>query len=307
MLNYIGIITKSTGMWYTIRTEEGRPIKGRLRGKHRLLNQKVSNPVAVGDYVMYSLENEGTAIITSIVERKNAIIRKSTHKTAHSHVLAANIDLAVVMATLHSPRTSTGFIDRFLAVAECADIPAIVLFNKSDLYDHEMLKYLEHLSQIYTSAGYLVKSISALKGTSNSELKSLFSGKTVLISGHSGVGKSTLLNQLVDGIHQKTAEVSQFADKGVHTTSYAEMFEGEGFKIIDTPGIKELGVLDLPNQNLDFYFPELRDKAPNCKYYNCLHINEPGCAVIDAVEDKLIAPSRYASYVSILEGYDNRI
>ncbi len=293
-------------MWYTIRSQQGTLIKGRLQGKHKLLDLKITNPIAVGDFVGYFIEKDGNATITEIVERKNAIVRKSTHKTAHSHIIAANIDLAIVMATLHTPRTSTGFIDRFLAVSESAEIPAMVLFNKVDLYNQHDREHLAALTNIYESAGYPTVGISALIGSSLDYLREIFSNKVVLICGHSGVGKSTLLNALIHTATQKTAQVSSFADKGVHTTTFAEMFENGDLKIIDTPGIKELGILHIANENLDFCFPELRKVAPQCKYHNCFHRSEPGCAVIDAVEKHHIPLSRYLSYISILDGFDNR-
>jgi ribosome biogenesis GTPase len=305
-----GLIIRSTGLWYEVLGQDSRKMyKGRLRGKLKLKESKVTNPIAVGDYVEIELENEkeGTVQINEIFERENYIVRQSTHKTAHGHVLAANIDQAFLIATLTMPRTSLGFIDRFLVSAESSHIPTYIIFNKIDLLDEEHLEYIQILKQLYEGLGYPCYAISALQKDTLEELKKLIKGKKTLISGHSGVGKSTLLNELTPHAQQKTSEISSFANKGVHTTTFAEMFDlGEDTFLIDTPGIKELGIIGLGEQELTFYFPEMKELQGKCRYYNCTHRHEPSCAVIQAVEDGKIAITRYESYVSIFEAHDNR-
>ncbi|GAB4345017.1 MAG: ribosome small subunit-dependent GTPase A [Flammeovirgaceae bacterium] len=305
-----GLIIRSTGLWYEVLGQESQKIyKGRLRGKLKLKESKLTNPIAVGDYVEIEVESEkeGTVLINEVFERENYIIRQSTHKTAHAHILAANIDQAFLMATITMPKTSLGFIDRFLVSAESSHIPTIIVFNKTDLLDKEHLEYIEMLKQLYESLGYPCYKISALQKETLSELNELIKGKKTLISGHSGVGKSTLLNQLAPHAQQKTSAVSTFANKGVHTTTFAEMFDlGENTFLIDTPGIKELGIIGLGEQELTFYFPEMKELQGKCRYYNCTHRHEPLCAVIQAVEEGKIAITRYESYVSIFEAHDNR-
>ncbi len=304
-----GLVIKSTGSWYKVLTDDGTVYRSRLRGKFKLENMKVTNPLAVGDRVAITLESkaENTAIITDIHPRTNFIIRKSIRKTAHGHIIAANIDQAVLIASLIFPRTSLGFIDRFLVSAEAFRIPVLLIFNKTDLLNTKQQKKQERLCQLYEQVGYQTITISALNPEDISRLKHLLQGETSLFSGHSGVGKSTILNQLNPGIAQKTSEVSSFADKGVHTTTFAEMFQlnPETF-VIDTPGIKELGLIDIEEEELSHYFPEMRDLMGQCKFYNCTHTHEPKCAVIEAVEAGKIAISRYESYLSMLEDDDNR-
>ncbi|MFT2011133.1 ribosome small subunit-dependent GTPase A [Pontibacter sp. 13R65] len=304
-----GIVIKSTGSWYLVRAENGSIYRARLRGKFKLKGMKMSNPLAVGDRVEFNLEevDEETAVIHKIEDRENYIIRQSTHKSGYSHIIAANLDQALLIATLVSPRTSFGFIDRFLVTAEAYDIPVTLVYNKSDMYDQEMEDYQRQISYLYSQAGYNSLSVSAFDKTGIDEIEKLIQGKTTLFSGHSGVGKSSLINQLVPDLALKTSEISAFSDKGVHTTTFAEMFEVEaGTYIIDTPGIKELGVIDIPKNELSHFFPEMRELLNQCRFNNCTHFNEPGCAVVDAVRHNQIALTRYQSYLSIMQGDDNR-
>lgn len=304
-----GTVIKSTGSWYLVRADSGQLYKSRLRGKIKLQGLKLSNPVAVGDVVDFEVESgeEGTAVIKKIETRTNHIIRKSTHKTAYSHIVASNMDLALLVVTLVSPRTSFGFIDRFLLTAEAYHIPVTLVFNKTDLYDAEARDYQAQVQELYGQIGYGSLSCSAQLGEGIEEIRDLIRGKTTLFSGHSGVGKSTLINELVPDLGLKTAEISAFSDKGVHTTTFAEMFTVEpGTFIIDTPGIKELGVVDIPKPEISHYFPEMRALLPACRFHNCLHTNEPGCAVVEAVREGKVAITRFESYLSILEDGDNR-
>lgn len=304
-----GIIIKSTGSWYQILDLQGNKYNCRLRGKFKLEGFKVTNPLAVGDKIDFVVEDvaEKTGIITDIIQRENYIIRKSPHKTDHGHIIASNIDQAILVATLIYPRTSLGFIDRFLVSAEAYRIPAVILFNKSDLYDVEIMEFYQELRELYDNLGYKTALISAALEEGLSDVKLLIQDKTSLLTGHSGVGKSTLLNALVpDGI-QKVAEVSDFAQKGTHTTTFAEMFVvNENSYLIDTPGIKEWGLIDIEEEELSHFFPELRSLMGKCKFYNCTHTHEPGCAIMEAFNNGSVAASRYESYLSMLAGDDNR-
>lgn len=292
-----------------MRDAEGKLHRARLRGKFKLKGLKVSNPLAVGDRVEFDVETTGedTAVIHKIEDRENYIIRKSTHKAEHAHIIAANLDQALLIATLVSPRTSFGFIDRFLVTAEAYGIPTVIVYNKTDLYDEDMQEYQRQIAYLYERIGYKVMGVSAHANQGIDELKELLHGKTSLFSGHSGVGKSTLINLIVPDLDLKTSEISGFSDKGVHTTTFAEMFEidSETF-IIDTPGIKELGIVDIPKQELGHFFPEMRERLNQCRFNNCTHFNEPGCAVVEAVRHNEIALTRYESYLSMLQGEDNR-
>ena len=304
-----GLVMRSTGSWYDIRDEQGNRYKGRLRGKHKLLDSKVTNPVAVGDYVEFVIEDaeQGTVLITDILPRENYISRKSPHKMSFAHIIAANIDQALLMATVALPRTSTGFIDRFLVSAESFRIPVIILFNKSDLLNEEAHAYQQKLIDIYQHIGYQCLAISALNGENLPAVKTLIIGKKTLIAGHSGTGKSTLLNSLNPQLNLRTSAISDFAGKGVHTTTFAEMFElAPNTFLIDTPGIKELGLSDMEDEPISHYFPEMRACFGMCRYYNCKHVTEPGCEVIGRVQQGQIALSRYMSYLSMLENDDNR-
>ncbi|OIN60152.1 ribosome small subunit-dependent GTPase A [Arsenicibacter rosenii] len=304
-----GLVIRSTGSWYDVRDNDGHIYNARLKGKFKIKGLKVTNPIAVGDHVQFEVEDkiENTAIIIDIEPRENYIIRQSVHKTAHGHILAANIDQAVLLATLTMPRTSLGFIDRFLVTAEAFRIPTTIVFNKSDILNEEGLAYQQEIIDLYEKIGYNCLITAALEGTGVDAFKALLDNKVTLLSGHSGVGKSTLVNAISPELNLRTSEVSTFANKGVHTTTFAEMFElGPGTFIIDTPGIKELGLADMQKEEISHYFPEMRELLNQCRFNNCLHVNEPGCAVKDAVGEGDIAESRYWSYLGMLSGEDNR-
>ncbi|MFN3800797.1 ribosome small subunit-dependent GTPase A [Belliella pelovolcani] len=303
-----GRVIKSTGSWYMVQTASGL-VKSRLRGKFKQDNLKLTNPIAVGDYVEVVQEADlPTWTIDEILPRDNYIIRKSTRKTHFSHIIASNIDQAYLIITIRNPRTSLGFIDRFLVSTESFRIPATIIVNKMDLVEkNKDLEYLQDIHEIYEPLGYPVIEISA---TNESGLKEKFlpllEGKTTLMSGHSGVGKSTLLNKLIPEAAQETKEISKFSAKGVHTTTFAEMFALEqGGYLIDTPGIKEFGILDIDDFELSHYFPEMRQYLGQCKYNNCRHLNEPGCMVLEKLEEGYIHPYRYDSYVNILHEEDD--
>lgn len=301
-----GIVLRSTGSFYDVLTPDGSKIVCKVRGKIRLDEIKESNPVAVGDRVRFDTDNQ-IGSISEILPRRNHILRQSVKKTAHAHVLAANVDQAFLVVTLAYPKTSLGFIDRFLVSAESFRIPQTLIFNKKDLLDDDGLEYQEALMDLYRTIGVGVISISALDNH-HPAVVDLLKGKTTLFAGHSGVGKSTLLNKLHPGINQKIGEISGYSDKGTHTTTFAEMFplDNETF-VIDTPGIKEWGLVDMNEQELSDYFPEMRDLRLNCKFGSrCLHVNEPKCAIIPAVEKGQIAISRYENYLNMLSGKDNR-
>lgn len=304
-----GLILRSTGSWYDVRNADGHIFQGRLKGKFKIKGLKVTNPIAVGDRVTFDVEDEieNTAVITDIAPRENYIIRQSVHKTAHGHILAANLDQALLLATLAMPRTSLGFIDRFLVSAESFRIPTTIVFNKSDILNDEGLAYQQEIIDIYERIGYHCLSTSATEGDGIENFRQLLDQKVTLLSGHSGVGKSSLVNAIAPDLNLRTNEVSTFANKGVHTTTFAEMFElAPDTFIIDTPGIKELGLMDTSKTEIGHYFPEMRNRLNQCRFHNCLHLNEPGCAIKEAVAEDEIAESRYMSYLSMLEGGDNR-
>ena len=304
-----GLILRSTGSWYDIRNEDGHLYKGRLKGKFKIMGLKVTNPIAVGDRVQFEVEDiaENTAVITNIEPRTNYIIRQSVHKTAHGHILAANIDQAVMLATLAMPRTSMGFIDRFLVTAEAFRISTTIVFNKTDILHEEGLAFQQEIIDLYEKIGYNCLVTSATRGDGVDAFRELLAQKTTLLSGHSGVGKSSLVNAIAPTLNLRTNEVSTFANKGVHTTTFAEMFElAPDTYIIDTPGIKELGLVEMAKEEISHYFPEMRARLNQCRFNNCLHVNEPGCAVKAAVAEGDIAESRFMSYLSMLDGGDNR-
>ncbi len=303
-----GLVIKSTGSWYQILSDTGQRVDCRIQGKFRLKDIKTTNPIAVGDRVEFELEPElETGVITQLEDRKNYIIRKSVNLSKQAQIIAANLDQAFLIVTLASPRTSLGFIDRFLVTAEAYDIPAILIFNKLDLFSVEGLEILAEYEQIYTDLGYSCYHVSAKEGTNIEQIKTLLKDKVTLISGHSGVGKSTLINAILPEAEVKTGAVSDWSDKGQHTTTFAEMYTLPfGGYLIDTPGIRELGVFDIEPQDLGRLFPEFRERMGDCRFHNCRHINEPGCAVLVALEAGEIEPSRYDSYLSIYHGYETR-
>ncbi len=304
-----GLVIRSTGSWYDVRDQEGEVWQCRLKGKFKIQGLKVTNPIAVGDRVKWEIEDEsrGTGIISEIEDRDNYIVRASVHKTAHAHILAANVDQAVVIATLTFPRTSLGFIDRMLVTAESFRIPAVIVFNKQDLFDDEIKAYQQQLIDLYQGIGYECFTTSVVSGEGIEQFKEILKNKVSVLAGHSGVGKSSLVNAIAPHLDLRTNEVSSFANKGVHTTTFAEMFEldDESF-IIDSPGIKELGLSNTEKEEISHYFPEMRERLNECRFHNCLHIDEPKCAVKDAVENGEIALSRYESYLSMAGGQDNR-
>jgi ribosome biogenesis GTPase len=303
-----GLVIKSTGSWYEVLTDEGMTINCRIKGKFRTLDIKTTNPIAVGDRVRVEPEpDQETGLITTLHPRKNYIIRKSVNLSKQAQIIAANLDQAFLIVTLASPRTSLGFIDRFLVTAEAYEIPAKLIFNKLDLFSEEGIEILEQYQSIYENAGYPCYSVSAIKETNLDQLRDLLKDKVTLVSGHSGVGKSTLINALLPGKELKTGEISDWSDKGKHTTTFAEMFQLPfGGYLIDTPGIRELGVFDIEKQELGRLFPEIRKLMGNCRFHNCRHINEPGCAVLDALDKGELESSRYDSYLSIYHDNETR-
>ena len=296
-----GIVTKSTGSWYHLRTEDGTTYQARIRGKFRIANIKHTNPIAVGDEVDFEIDKDDIAVITNIHDRKNYIIRKSVNLSKKTHIIASNIDVAFLVVTMANPKTSFGFIDRFLITAEAYHIPVVILFNKIDAYTEEELDDLALYKHIYNSIGYESLDISAETGLNLDLVQEKMKDKISLVSGHSGVGKSTLINALHPELNLKTHQVSDFNSKGQHTTTFAQMFEWPfGGFIIDTPGIKEFGLVHLDKSELQNYFPEIFDLRSKCKFDNCIHVNEPKCAVRDAVDTMEIAPSRYENYLTFL-------
>ncbi|MFI5221517.1 MAG: ribosome small subunit-dependent GTPase A [Bacteroidia bacterium] len=302
----IGVITKSTGSWYEVRDESGNVLSCRLKGKIKLDDLKHTNPIAVGDMVHYEMEEgRDTGVIYRIEPRKNYIIRKASNLSKQTHIIAANLDQAILLVTLSQPETSMGFIDRFLLTSEAYHIPAILIFNKSDLLDEVLKNKFENLNSIYSNAGYPCILCSALKKENLEEIKNMLKDKTSLIIGHSGAGKSTLLNALEPGLSLRISGISDYSGKGKHTTTFAEMFPlSFGGFIIDTPGIREFGVVDFKPEEISHYFSEMRPLINGCKFNNCKHIHEPGCAVIKAVEAGRISKERYNSYLSIFNNED---
>ena len=297
-----GLVIKNTGSWYVVKTEDGKQIECKIKGNFRLKGIRSTNPIAVGDRVRIVLNPEGTAFITEIEDRKNYIIRRASNLSKQSHIIAANLDLCMLVVTVNYPETSTIFIDRFLASAEAYRVPVALVFNKTDLYSEDELRYLDGLINLYTHIGYPCFRISALNNEGINEIKEELKGKITLFSGHSGVGKSTLINAILPEANLKTGEISTAHNKGMHTTTFSEMFpvEGEGY-IIDTPGIKGFGTFDMKDEEVGHYFKEIFEFSAHCKYGNCTHRHEPGCAVREAVENHYISESRYASYLNILE------
>lgn len=307
-----GLVIKNTGSWYTVRTDDGQTIESKIKGNFRLKGIRSTNPVAVGDRVDIVTNQEGTAFITSIDERRNYIIRKSSNLSKQSHILAANVDQAFLVVTIKYPPTSTTFIDRFLASAEAYRVPVVLVFNKRDLLDEDDLHYQEMMMALYDTIGYQCVSISATTGEGVDQLMSMLEGKITLLSGNSGVGKSTLINRILPEANLRTAEISDAHNTGTHTTTFSEMLpikgnDGDGEAhgwIIDTPGIKGFGTFDMEPTELTSYFREIFHFAKDCKFSNCTHTHEPNCAVLKALENHYIAMSRYQSYLSMLQDKD---
>lgn len=303
-----GLVIKSTGSWYTVEGKNQQRYECRIKGKLRMKGLVSTNPVAVGDIVDFELEPElQTGVISKVHDRRNYIIRKSINLSKQVQIIAANLDLACLVVTLASPRTSLGFIDRFLVTAEAYGVPAILVFNKLDLFSKEGLEILENYIDLYEGIGYPCYVVSAIKGTNIETLEAVLKDKISLFSGHSGVGKSSLINRLIPGKALRTGQVSDWSDMGKHTTTFAELFDLPfGGKLIDTPGIRELGITDIEKHELAHFFPEMRALMHDCKFNNCVHINEPGCAVLKALEEGDLEPTRYDSYQSIYFGNDTR-
>lgn len=298
------LVYKSTGSWYITKTEDGRIFNARIKGVFKIDGITSTNPVAVGDEVGLELEQDAdqTAMITEIFPRRNYITRQSpSHKMQH-HIIASNLDQSVMFATLKDPRTSQGFIDRFLVTCEAYHVPAIIVFNKLDIYRKKEMDKYEELKELYTNIGYSVFGISVSTNMGLEEVKNQLQGKTTLMSGHSGVGKSSFINHIFPNFNLKTKDVSGWSGKGMHTTTFAEMFDiPGGGKLIDTPGMREFGIVDISKQELSHYYPEMRKRLNDCQFNDCLHLNEPGCAVKAAVADGEIHVERYVSYAGILD------
>ena len=300
----LGVVIRSTGSWYDVRNEDGRIVQCKLKGVFRIKGLKATNPIAVGDLVDFMLtEEDPYGVITRIEDRKNYIIRKATKLSKSVHIIASNIDQLVLVVTLALPRTSTGFIDRILVTAEAYKIPSLIFFNKVDLYNQKLQALHDDISKVYESIGYPCYEVSALTGLGIERFISSLRGKTSLLAGHSGVGKSALINAIAPEIQLKTGPLSGFSLKGKHTTTFAEMHHlSFGADIIDTPGIKEFGLVDFYRKELTHYFPEMFALLDRCKYHNCTHTSEPGCAVIQAVDENKISSFRYENYLNIFFG-----
>lgn len=302
-------VYKSTGSWYIVKDEQGKIHNARIKGIFKIDGITSTNPIAVGDVVEMDVESETerTAIITAIGKRHNYINRQSPRHKKQHHIIAANLDQSLLVATLKEPRTSQGFIDRFLVATEMYHVPAVIVFNKADLYKAKETEKFEEWKAMYEKVGYKVMLVSATEGTGIEELGSLLTAKTTLISGHSGVGKSSLLNALLPDLQLRTQDVSGWSGKGMHTTTFAEMFDlPSGGRIIDTPGMREFGLVDLDKEELSHYFPEMRERLNDCQFNNCIHYNEPGCAIKEAVVAGEIHEDRYVSYLTILDSMEEK-
>ena len=300
-----GIVIKNTGSWYTVRTDEGKNVDCKIKGNFRLKGIRSTNPVAVGDRVEIILNQEGTAFISSICDRHNYIIRKSQNLSKQSHIIAANVDQAFLIVTVNYPQTSTIFIDRFLATAEAYSVPMVLVFNKTDILSDEERHYQEMMMKLYETVGYKCVAVSATTGMGMDAIKPLLKDKITLLSGNSGVGKSTFINHILPGANLRTSEISDAHNTGMHTTTFSEMLQlPDGGWIIDTPGIKGFGTFDIEPEELTSYFKDIFHFSKECRFSNCTHTHEPGCAVLKAVEEHYIAASRYQSYLSMLEDKD---
>ncbi|HIB8179964.1 TPA: ribosome small subunit-dependent GTPase A [Elizabethkingia anophelis] len=298
-----GIIIKSTGSWYQVLDQEsGKIYEARIRGKFKLIKTRLTNPLAVGDFVEISLEQDDIAWITKIEPRKNYLIRKAVNLSKEAHIIASNIDIGCILFTLKMPETSLGFLDRFLVCCEAYDIKPLILFNKADLLDREELEYAEDIATVYQSIGYDSLFVSSVSGLNMESLREILKDKTSVFFGHSGSGKSTLVNALNPEVNLKTGDISDIHLKGKHTTTFAQMhFWPFGGQVIDTPGVREFAMIDVEKEEIQHYFPEIFSISENCKFNNCLHINEPKCAVLDALEHEEILESRYATYIKLME------
>ncbi len=301
-----GLIIKNTGSWYTVKTDDGRIVESKVKGNFRLKGIRSTSPVAVGDYVDIIMNAEGTALISAIDDRKNYIIRKASNLSKQSQIIAANLDLALLVITIKQPETSTTFIDRFLAGAEAYRVPVMLVFNKTDLLNDDERRYQQQMVELYETIGYPCVEISAETGMGITQLQTLLKQNVTLVSGNSGVGKSTLINAIIPHADQRTAEISNAHGTGMHTTTFSEMIElTEGGYLIDTPGIKGFGTFDIEREELTSYFKEIFKFSKDCRFNNCTHTHEPGCAVIQAVENHYISASRYQSYLNMLEDKDD--
>ncbi|RHU27942.1 ribosome small subunit-dependent GTPase A [Parabacteroides sp. TM07-1AC] len=297
-----GLVIKNTGSWYTVRTDDGRDVESKVKGNFRLKEIRSTNPVSVGDRVDIDINNEGTAFITKIEDRKNYIIRRASNLSKQSHIIAANLDQAMLIVTVNYPVTTTVFIDRFLATAEAYRVPVKLVFNKIDRYKGEDKEYLDALINLYTAIGYPCSTLCAKTEEGLDALRDDLKDKITLLSGHSGVGKSTIINKLVPGVNLRTGDISEYHNKGMHTTTFSEMIPlPDGGYLIDTPGIKGFGTIEMETAEISHYFPEIFKFSEDCRFSNCSHRHEPGCAVLQALEEHYISESRYKSYLSILE------
>lgn len=297
-----GLVIKNTGNLYLVRTDEGKDVFCTAKGHFRLKGIRSTSPVVVGDRVKIEVLGEDSAYITEIDDRKNYIVRKASKLSRHSHILAANIDLSMLCITIRSPETTTVFIDRFLVTAEAYRVPVYLVFNKIDLYDDDDMEYIDALIYLYETIGYKCIKASVITGEGLDEIEQLVSGNITLFAGHSGVGKSSIINEIQSETTQKIGEISDYHDLGIHTTTFSEMIElDNGGYVIDTPGIKGFGTIDMSVEEISHYFPEIFKTSKKCRFHNCMHLNEPDCAVLKAVEEHYISESRYNSYLNILD------